>query len=99
MGTVVERTKGMAEQAAGKIAHAIGKVIGNEELQAKGKAEELKGDAREEGAKIAGRVKATAEEAGGAVEKAASAITGSEKMDMEGAAHELKGKVERKLDE
>ena len=46
MGTNNERIKGAAEEAIGNIKQGVGDLIGNEQMQAEGKATELKGEAR-----------------------------------------------------
>ena len=59
--------EGAAEKLGGKIKRSIGKLIGNEQMQAKGSAKELKGAAKVESAKAAERAKGQAEEVVGAV--------------------------------
>ena len=46
MSSTTDKAKGLANEAAGNIKQGVGKATGNEELQAKGKAQELKGDAQ-----------------------------------------------------
>jgi uncharacterized protein YjbJ (UPF0337 family) len=99
MGTIAQRAKGMAEQAAGRILQGVGKVFGSEKLQAEGKAEELKGETREEAAKARARTKATAEEAAGAVKKGVGTVLGNARMEAEGAALKEKGEGQHKSNE
>ena len=47
MSNASKRGEGAAEEIGGKIKGAIGKAIGNEQMQAEGKAKELKGEARQ----------------------------------------------------
>ena len=47
MGANEERIKGKAEEIKGHVKHGVGSVLGNEQMQAEGKARELKGDARQ----------------------------------------------------
>ena len=42
-----ERIKGKAEEIKGKVKSAVGDLIGNEKLQAEGKMDKAKGEARE----------------------------------------------------
>lgn len=42
-----ERTTGKVEKVTGAIKNRVGAAIGNEQMQAEGKARELKGDARQ----------------------------------------------------
>jgi uncharacterized protein YjbJ (UPF0337 family) len=96
MGTVRERGEGVAEQVTGKIKEGIGKVVGSEQMQAEGKATELKGEAKEEAVKAAERAKGTVEETTGAVKKGVGAVIGSEQMEAEGKAKELTGEAREK---
>ncbi|MEU1014492.1 CsbD family protein [Streptomyces sp. NPDC005900] len=45
--TANEKAKAKTEQATGAAAEAAGRAVGNERLTAKGRAEKVKGDARE----------------------------------------------------
>lgn len=47
MGEINERGKGLAEQVGGKVKGAVGDAIDNEQMQAEGRVEESKGEARE----------------------------------------------------
>ena len=62
-----ERIKGKAEETKGKVKSAVGDLIGNEKLQAEGKAEELEGQARQEVAKATEQVKCAVQEIKGQV--------------------------------
>jgi uncharacterized protein YjbJ (UPF0337 family) len=53
MGEFVDKVKGTANEAAGNLKQAVGKATDNPEMVAKGKAQELKGEAQ----KVAGAVK------------------------------------------
>jgi uncharacterized protein YjbJ (UPF0337 family) len=90
------RGEGAAEQIGGKIKHGIGKAIGNEQMQAEGKAKELKGEAREESAKAEERGKGKVEEVTGAVKNRVGAVIDNEQMQAEGKARELKGEARQK---
>ena len=46
MGSTSDKIKGYANEAAGSIKKAAGKVFGSEKLQVKGAAQELKGNAQ-----------------------------------------------------
>ena len=46
MGSATDKIKGYANQAAGSVKHGVGKVVGSEEMQIKGGAQELKGKAQ-----------------------------------------------------
>ncbi|MER6200435.1 CsbD family protein [Streptomyces sp. NPDC001586] len=47
-----EKDRAKAEQAKGKLKEKTGRLVGNEELTAEGRAEEAKGDARQAKEKI-----------------------------------------------
>ncbi len=43
MGSATDQAKGLANQAGGKIKETVGKVIGNEQMQAEGMGQQVKG--------------------------------------------------------
>jgi uncharacterized protein YjbJ (UPF0337 family) len=96
MGNVADRGEGVAEQVGGKIKQGVGKLIGNEQMEAEGKAKELKGEAREETAKAGERSKGAVEEVVGAVKNRVGAVIDNEQMQAEGKAKELKGEARQK---
>jgi len=93
MSNAGNRSEGVAEEIGGKIKKTVGAVIGNEQMQAEGKAKELKGEARQEAAKGAERAKGAVEEVVGAVKKTVGAVIDNEQMQVEGKAKELKGEA------
>ncbi|WP_430912397.1 CsbD family protein [Methylobacterium sp. sgz302541] len=46
MSSTTDKIKGLANEAAGNVKQGVGKMTGNEKLEAEGKAQELKGDAQ-----------------------------------------------------
>jgi uncharacterized protein YjbJ (UPF0337 family) len=56
MGELNDKIKGTTNDAVGNLKQAVGKALGNEELQAKGLAQEAKGEAQ----KVVGSVKGAA---------------------------------------
>ncbi|MEU6405130.1 CsbD family protein [Streptomyces sp. NPDC046985] len=50
--TASEKAKAKTEQAVGKVKEAAGRAVGNERLTAEGRAEQVKGDARQAKEKI-----------------------------------------------
>jgi uncharacterized protein YjbJ (UPF0337 family) len=46
MGTNKDQTKGRVKEVTGKIKETVGKLVGNEQLESKGKAETILGKAR-----------------------------------------------------
>lgn len=96
MSNQANRSEGVAEQIGGKIKKGIGRAIGNEQMEAEGKAKELKGEAREESAKAAERGKGKVEEVTGAIKNRIGHVIDNEQMQAEGKARELKGEARQK---
>jgi uncharacterized protein YjbJ (UPF0337 family) len=90
------RGEGAAEELGGAIKKNVGKVIGNEQMEAEGKAKELKGQARQEAAKATERTTGKVEEVTGAIKNRVGAAIGNEQMQAEGKARELKGEARQK---
>lgn len=96
MGTAADRTEGAAEKVGGKIKEAVGGVVGNEQMQAEGRAKAMQGEAKEEAAKAGERAKGAVHEAAGKVKNVVGAVTGSGRMQAEGKATELEGEARQK---
>lgn len=96
MSNASERSEGSAEALGGKIKKVAGQVIGNEQMEAEGRAKELKGEARKESAKAGERAQGKAEEVAGAVKNRIGAVIDNEQMQAEGKAKELKGEARQK---
>lgn len=47
MSSTSDKIKGVANEAAGNVKQAVGKVVGNDRLRAEGIAQEVKGDAQQ----------------------------------------------------
>ena len=79
---------GRSDEIKGSVKEAAGKALGNEQWQAEGKADKLKGKSERhaEGMK---------DTAAGSVKNAAGKVLGNEQMQAEGEAQRLKGKAER----
>ena len=99
MGANEERIKGKAEEIKGHVKHGVGSLIGNEQMQAEGHAEEAAGEARQEAAKAAERLKGTGEELKGKLKGAAGDLIDNEQMQAEGKADELKGQARQKANQ
>jgi len=96
MSNASKRSEGAAEKLGGKVKGAVGKLIGNEQMQAEGKAKELKGDAKQQAAKSAERTKGKVEEVTGGVKNRIGAAIDNEQMQAEGKVRELKGEARQK---
>lgn len=99
MSNTGDRLKGMGEEAVGNIKKNVGDATDNEQMQAEGKATELKGEARQESAKAAERGKGAMEETGGNIKQGVGKMTGNEQMEAEGKADELKGEGRQKANQ
>jgi uncharacterized protein YjbJ (UPF0337 family) len=86
MSNTSERAAGAVKELGGKIKGAVGKVLGDEQMQAEGKAQELAGAAKQAVAKAAERGKAAIEGAVGAIKEHVGAGIGNEQMQLEGIA-------------
>jgi uncharacterized protein YjbJ (UPF0337 family) len=96
MSNASERGEAAAEKLGGKIKGAVGKVIGNQQMEAEGKAKELQGETREEIAKGKERVKGAVEEVAGAIKNRVGHVIDNEQMIVEGKAKELQGAARQK---
>jgi uncharacterized protein YjbJ (UPF0337 family) len=47
MGSTADKISGLANEATGNVKQAAGKAVGNDRLEAEGKAQELKGEAQQ----------------------------------------------------
>ena len=93
MSNASTRNEGKGEEIGGKIKAGIGSLIGNEQMEAEGRAHELKGKAKQEAAKGAERTKGKVQEAVGAVKNRVGAVLDDEQMEAEGRAKELEGEA------
>jgi uncharacterized protein YjbJ (UPF0337 family) len=94
-----KRAEGAAEKIGGKVKRGVGKVLGNEQMQAEGTVKEKKGEAKQEAAKASERTKGKIEETVGAVKNRVGAVIDNEEMEVEGKATELKGEARQKANE
>jgi uncharacterized protein YjbJ (UPF0337 family) len=99
MSNAANRGEGAAREVGGKIKNAVGKAIGDEQMEAEGKAKELEGKSEKEGAKAAERTKGKVEEVAGAVKNRVGAVIDDEEMTAEGKAKELGGEARQKANE
>lgn len=94
-----EKIKGTAQNLKGKVKEGVGELINNEELANEGRADQVVGNARVEGAKAAERGKGKVEEVGGKIKGAVGDLIDNEQMEAEGKVDEVKGKARQKLNE
>ena len=69
MTSTTDKIKGMANEAVGKAKQGIGDAVGNDRLNAEGKAQEVKGDAQRAVGDAKDAVKDTANRAADAVNR------------------------------
>ncbi len=93
MGENRERAGGMADQFAGKVKQGVGSLTGNEQVEAEGRAQELRGESRQETAETVGTARGMGEEAKGNIKQGAGNLLDNEQMQAEGQVEELKGKA------
>src|SRR2546428_5784462 len=79
-----KRGEGAAEELGGTIKKVAGKVLGNEQMEAEGRAKEAAGEAKQEAAKAAGRTEGKIEEVVGAVKNRIGQVIDNEQMAAEG---------------
>jgi len=96
MSNASKRSEGAAEKVGGKLKGAVGRLIGNEQMEAEGKVKEAKGHAKEQSAKAAERTKGKVEEVTGAAKNRVGAVIDNEQMQAEGKVRELKGQARQK---
>jgi uncharacterized protein YjbJ (UPF0337 family) len=95
MSNTSERAVGAVKELGGKIKSAVGKAIGNTQMQAEGMAAERAGAAKQAAAKASERGKAMVEGVVGAVKERVGAAIGNEQMQVEGMAKSLVGEARK----
>ncbi len=94
---MTNRVKGKAEEIGGTIQKNLGHLFGNEEMEAKGMAHEVKGEARQMAAKAAEQVGGTIDKVVGSVKATVGDAVGNKSLKAKGEAQELKGKARKAL--
>ncbi len=85
------RNEGAAREIGGKIKKGVGRVIGDPQMEAEGRAKELEGRAQQESAKAAERTDGKVQEVAGAIKNRVGQVIDDEQMAAEGKASELEG--------
>lgn len=94
-----EKIKGSAEELKGKLKSGIGDAMDDEQLEAEGQADRLRGQGRQEAAKASERMRGTGEELKGGIKRAVGDIADDPQMQAEGEAERLKGQARRKTNQ
>ena len=76
------------DELKGNVKEGVGKLTGNERMEAEG-------DAQADSAKAGRETKGAAREAGGSIKEKVGDLTGSERTEAEGKAGKMRGKAER----
>lgn len=93
------RTEHSIKEVGAKVKKTIGDAIGNERMEAEGRAEELEHRAKKDAAKAKENIKGKAQELMGKAKKHVGDATGDERTEAEGYAKEIEGKGRQKLNE
>ena len=93
---MAERAEGKMEEIGGTVEKNVGRLVGNERVELKGRAKELEGQTRQETVKAGERARGVAEELAGTVEKNVGRLVGNERVEVEGKVKELKGQARQK---
>jgi uncharacterized protein YjbJ (UPF0337 family) len=96
MSNASKRAEGKAQEVGGKIKKAVGKVIGNEQMEAEGEVKALEGKGKQEAAKAAERTMGKVQEVVGAVKNRVGQVIDDDTMAAKGKAKELEGEARQK---
>lgn len=97
MSHQTERIAGATQKVGGKIKKRVGQALGNERMEAEGRAKELQGKARVETSKLGERVKGKLEEITGQLKNGVGRAIGNQQMRAEGKVRELKGDARQRV--
>ena len=90
------RSQGVLEEIGGKIKQGVGKLLGNDRMQAEGRVMKRKGQVRQATAKAGERSKGTVEEVAGSVKNLIGQVIDNGQMQAEGKAKALKGRARQR---
>jgi uncharacterized protein YjbJ (UPF0337 family) len=96
MSNAANRANGATKEVGGKIKAGVGKLIGNDKMEAEGKAKAFEGKVQKETAKAAERAKGSVEETVGAAKNRIGNLVGADQMAAKGRVEELKGEARQK---
>jgi uncharacterized protein YjbJ (UPF0337 family) len=86
-----QEVKGLFDQITGRIKEFFGHMLGSDHARAEGRAQELEGRAKVEGAQAVQKGEAVVQQTTGTAERKIGEMLGSERMAAEGRAKELEG--------
>ena len=93
MSNASKRAAGTAKELHGKVEKNVGKLVGSERLETKGRVRELTGRAQKESAKAMERVKGAVEEVTGRVQSAVGDLIDEPGTGARGQLRKAKGKA------
>jgi uncharacterized protein YjbJ (UPF0337 family) len=94
---VQHKYQGTLEALAGRIKRAFGSLIGQERMEAEGRAQELRGQKKTERAEAGERIEGKVEQSAGKAKQATGDIVDDEKLRAEGRAKEVEGRERNEL--
>eukprot|EP01103_Thecamoeba_quadrilineata_P002469 TRINITY_DN12423_c0_g1_i1.p1 TRINITY_DN12423_c0_g1~~TRINITY_DN12423_c0_g1_i1.p1 ORF type:complete len:107 (-),score=31.46 TRINITY_DN12423_c0_g1_i1:116-415(-) len=94
MSSEPSKVHGTTESVIGTIKENAGYVIGNEKLEAEGKAQKLAGDAEYKAAQAVQAAEAKTDRVVGATKETVGSLLGNESLEAKGKAQNAEGKVE-----
>jgi uncharacterized protein YjbJ (UPF0337 family) len=97
MGNTTTRIEGAAEKLTGQLKAAVGKLLGNPRLQFLGRANELKGTAKEGFAKAVGWTRGKLQAIMGTTLRTTGAATNSADMQAAGVAKQVEGETRQTM--
>ena len=93
MSNASKRAAATSKELQGKVQKNVGKLVGSERLEAKGRVRELTGRAQKESAKGKERVKGAIEEVTGRIQSAVGDLVDAPKTQARGLLRKVKGKA------
>ena len=91
------KTEAYTDKTVGAVKENVGWAIGNEQMQAEGKARNLQGEAKLEAIQAKEYTKGTGEQIKGTIKEQAGKLVGNEQMQYEGMAKKEEGKIRKEM--
>jgi uncharacterized protein YjbJ (UPF0337 family) len=99
MKNTTKRGRAAAKEIGGKAEKRVGKLVGSERMEVRGRARELAGKAEKEAAKTRARVSGKVEELKGKAERKVVAPLAQKLLRLHGSARSARGRLRQKLNE
>lgn len=97
--TVKNRVKGKAEEIGGTLQQNLGQLVGDEEMEARGAAHVVQGEARQAAAKAVEQAQGAVDEAVGTVKETLGGLVGNQRLQIEGTVQRIGGKMRKDVSE